>query len=182
MGQTIEKLATRELPEKAIFNNRFVIEICERVHIHYRNWRITQPLDEFITMAEGFSKALERWKKRGCPGTGQGVHIELCRAQVAVVDEHKDIQINLNKNLYKQNEGQIFAEGADFKEEEYIHLKIRDTRIELSIAEFKTLIEAGVEAYGKLSPTTTGSHSSAVLQANGVHGQVHFSLNRGPEL
>lgn len=165
MGQTIECLARRPLPDKAIFNNRFVIEICERVHVHYRNWRITQPLDEFITMADGFNKALERWKKRGCPGTGKGVHIELCRANVAIVDENKDIQINLNKNLYKENEGSIFAEGADFHDEKYIHLKIRDTRIELSVAEFKLLIEAGVEAYGKLNPTgSTNSNSCTLLQ------------------
>lgn len=171
MGQTIEKLAQRDLPGKAIFNNRFVIEICERVHVHYRNWRITQPLDEFITMAEGFSKALERWKKRGCPGTGNGVHIELCRANVAIVDENKDIQINLNKNLYKDNVGTIFAEGADFDvEDRYIHLKIRDTRIELSISEFKLLIEAGVEAYGKIKNAdgsfTTNSGIGAVLQTS----------------
>lgn len=166
MGLTIEKLAVRDLPGKAIFNNRFVVEICERVHVHYRNWRITQPLDEFITMAEGFSKALERWKKRGCPGTGNGVHIELCRLNVAVVDENKDIQINLNKNLYKENEGSIFSEGANFHEDKYIHLKIRDTRIELSMEEFKLLIEAGVEAYGKLNPTgTENSGVSAVFQA-----------------
>lgn len=161
MGQTIECLAIRPLHTKAIFNNRFVIEICERVHVHYRNFRITQPLDEFITMADGFSKSLERWKKRGCPGTGKGVHIELCRLNVAVVDENKDIQINLNKNLYKENEGAIFAEGSNFTEDDrYIHLKIRDTRIELSVAEFKLLIEAGVEAYGKI-PNPDGSFTSS---------------------
>lgn len=166
MGQTIEKLSGRDLPNKAIFNNRFVIEICERVHVHYRNWRITQPLDEFITMADGFNKSLERWKKRGCPGTGNGVHIELCRAKIAIVDENKDIQINLNKNLYRENEGSIFAEGANFNEENYIHLKIRDTRIELSIEEFKLLTEASVEAYGKIIPTSSGSDTCPVLQTS----------------
>lgn len=168
MGLTIEKLASRSLSDKAIFNNRFVIEICERVHVHYRNMRITQPLDEFITMAEGFSNSLERWKKRGCPGTGNSVHIELCRANVAIVDENKDIQINLNKNLYKENDGSIFSEGSQFtKDDSYIHLKIRDTRIELSISEFKLLIEAGMEAYGKIPNTdgnfTTGRNIDSML-------------------
>jgi hypothetical protein len=165
MGQTIEKLATRPLPGKAIFNNRFVIEICERVHVHYRNWRQTQTLDEFITLCEAYIAAYERWKKRGCPGTGQGIHIELARKKLVIVDDNNDIQINLNKNLYKENEGAIFAEGADFHEDNYIHLKIRDTRIELSIEEFKTLIEAGMEAYGKLNPTSADSGAGAVFQA-----------------
>ena len=157
MGLTIDNLSKKPLENKAIFNNRFVIEICERVHVHYRNLRITQTLDDFIEMANGFNNALERWKKRGCPGTGNGVHIELCRKKVAIVDEHKDIQVNLNKNLYKQNEGEIFAEGADFADEQYIHLKIRDMRIELSIEEFKSLTESMIEAYGKLPSTTSGS-------------------------
>lgn len=163
MGQTIENLSTRNLETKAIFNNRFVIEICERVHVHYRNLRITQTLDDFIEMANGFNSALERWKKRGCPGTGNGVHIELTRKKVAVVDEHKDIQINLNKNLYKENEGSIFSEGADFHDEQYIHFKIRDIRIELSIKEFRELTAAMVEAYAELKPTS--SNTGAVLQA-----------------
>lgn len=164
MGQTIEQLATKPLGDKAIFNNRFVIEICERVHVHYRNIRHTHTLDEFITVCEGYIAAYERWKKRGCPGTGQGVHIELARKKIVVVDDNNSININLNKNLYKENEGQIFAEGADFHEDEYIHLKIRDTRIELSVAEFKALTEAAMEAYGKLCPTSSGN-SSAMFQA-----------------
>lgn len=151
MGQTIEPLSTQVLNDKAIFNNRFVIEICERVHVHYRNLRITQTLDDFISMAEGFNSALERWKKRGCPGTGNGIHIELTRKKVAVVDEHKDIQINLNTNLYKLNEGEIFAEGADFNDEKYIHLKIRDIRVELSLNEFNQLVQGIIEAHDKLN-------------------------------
>ena len=164
MGVTIENLSKKELKDKAIFNNRFVIEICERVHVHYRNLRITQTLDDFIEMSNGFNTALERWKKRGCPGTGQNVHIELSRRNVAVVDEHKDISINLNHNLYKQHEGEIFSEGADFKDDKYIHLKIRDMRIEMSIDEFKQLTEQCIEAYEKLNHTTSSSNSS-MLQA-----------------
>lgn len=150
MGQTIEPLAVRKLDKKPIFSNRMVIELCEKAHFHYRNIRIVQTLDDFISMAEGFSSALERWKKRGCPGTGSR-HIELCRKNVAVTDFSDNIEINLNKNLYLENEGGIFAEGANFKDPQYIHLKIRDVRIEMSIDDFKLLSEAMSEAYGKIS-------------------------------
>ncbi len=157
MGQTIEPLAVRKLNGKPIFSNRFVVEICERVHTHYRNFRIVQSLDDFINMAEGIASSLERWKKRGCPGTGSR-HIELCRKQIAVADFSDSIEINLNKNLYIENEGGIFAEGANFKEPEYIHLKLRDVRIELSVDDFKLLTEAMVEAHGKLHPTSSSVH------------------------
>jgi hypothetical protein len=52
--------------------------------------------------------------------------------------------------LYLENEGKIFAEGAELEEPRYIHLKIRDVRLELTLAEFKELSEAVIEAKGKL--------------------------------
>lgn len=151
MGLTIEPLSKKKLPGKPIFNNRFVVEICEKIHTHYRNIRIVQSLDDFINMAEGFSASLERWKKRGCPGTGSR-HIELCRKQVAITDFSDTVEINLNENLYKKNDGGIFAEGSNFTEEDkYMHVKIRDVRIEMSIEEFNTICEAFIEAKEKLN-------------------------------
>lgn len=154
MGRTINKLSEKNIGKKSIFNNRFCTELCESAHIHYRNIRLTMTLDEFITIAEGFVQSLDRWKKRGCPGTGIGQHIELCRKKIAITDESDKIQINLNDNLYKKNEGGIFAEGAEFFEDDkYIHLKIRDMRIELSLVEFQELAEAIKEAQEKINVT-----------------------------
>jgi len=150
MGRTIEKLSERTVGKKCIFSERFVIELCEKAHIHYRNIRIVQSLDDFINTAEAFVSALDRWKKRGCPGTGVGQHIELCRKKVAIADESDKVQVNLNENLYKKNEGGIFAEGAEFSDERYIHFKLRDIRIELSLEEFNEVYEAIKEAKEKL--------------------------------
>ena len=36
LGQTIRNLATRKLKDNKIFANRFVIELCECMHFHYR--------------------------------------------------------------------------------------------------------------------------------------------------
>lgn len=151
MGVTIEPLSKRTIGKKSIFSNRMVVEICEKVHFHYRNIRIVQSLDDFINMAEGISASLERWKKRGCPGTGSR-HIELCRKNIAVNDFSDTVEINLNDNLYKKNEGGIFAEGAEFNEDDkYIHVKIRDIRLEFSVSEFELIAEAFKEAQEKLN-------------------------------
>ena len=151
MGRTIEQLSKRTIGKKCIFSSRFVVEICEKVHTHYRNIRIVQTLDDFINMAEGFASALERWKKRGCPGTGSR-HIELCRKQVAVADFSDTVEINLNDNLYKKNEGGIFAEGSEFNEEDsYVHIKLRDVRIEVSLTEFNEIAECFKEAQEKIN-------------------------------
>lgn len=145
MGHTLKPLIERTIGNKAIFNNRFVVEICEKVHTHYRNLRIVQSLDDFITMCDGFIQAKERWVKRGCPGTGSK-HIELVRKQVAKYDESDSIKINLNENLYLKNKDGIFAEGAEFAEPQYIHLKYRDLRLEMSLNEFKEFADAVIEA------------------------------------
>lgn len=141
MGNTIKELAKKDIESRSIFNNRFVVEICEKVHVHYRALRLNLSLSDFLEMAQGMSKSLERWAKIGNPEPKKGVHIELCRRKVAQ-DVHNDgLQVNFNSNLYDVHKGQIFAEGADLKDKAYIHLKIRDMRIELTEKDFKDLAD-----------------------------------------
>ncbi len=147
MGQTLEKLSEKKIEGKAVFHNRFVVEICEKVHFHYRNLRIILSEKDWVELALGVRDALNRWEKLGKPEPKKGIHIELCRKTVASEPLFDDsIAINLNKNLYLENDGKIFAEGAEIEDKKYIHLKIRDQRFELSLEEFKQLSEAVVEA------------------------------------
>ncbi len=147
MGQTLHSLANAKVQPETVFNNRFVVEICEAVHVHYRNLRILMSLPDWVEMARGFKDALLRWEQRGFPAPREGTHIELCRKQVAhhPVDD-STVKVNLNKNLYVQHEGRIFSDGAGISEKEYIHLKIRDLRVEMSIDEFRTFADQIVKA------------------------------------
>jgi len=147
MGHTLLPLADKKIGEKAIFNNRFVVEIAETVHVHYRNLRINMSLVDWESMARGMSDSLRRWMERGKPEPKEGQHIELCRKEVASVPLNSDYcKVNLNKNLYAENEGRIYADGAELDEAQYIHLKLRDLRLELTKEEFKVLAEAVREA------------------------------------
>lgn len=151
MGQTIRTLAAKPLPSKTVFNNRLVIEICEAVHIHYRNLRIIQSISAFEKIGGAFANALDRWKRRGEPETERGRHIELARVQVDQSSHADDmVRINLNKNLYPENAGKIFSEGAEIEDDTYLHVKIRDLRIELSRQEFVIIADAFTEAKAKL--------------------------------
>lgn len=124
-----------------------MIEACETFHVHYRNLRIALSLPDFINFSEGVRDSYDRWVKRGKPYPRSGQHIELCRKAVATTEvEPPNVRVNFNKNLYVQNEGRVFSEGADFHDDNYIHLKIRDMRFEMSIDEFKVLAEAVREA------------------------------------
>ena len=145
MGQTIKNLSRKGLSSKSIFNNRMVVEICEKVHIHYRNLRILLNISDYISFCKGCRDALDRWEKRGKPDIG-GEHIELCRKQISN-DTHNDgIQINLNHNLYLHNKGRIFSEGSDLDDKQYIHLKYRDLRLEMTKDEFILFAEAVEDA------------------------------------
>lgn len=150
MGQTLLNLARRKLKRKAIFNNRFVVEVCEKVHIHYRNLRLNLELDDWIKLSEGLKSSLTRWQKMGQPPCDKNNHIELVRKNVAGDGLSDEVLVNLNRNLYKANKGRIFSEGADFDDDKYIHLKIRDYRIELSLDEFGVLTDAIKEAEERL--------------------------------
>lgn len=152
MGRTLRKLSERGLEGKGIFGERFVVELCEAVHVHYRNLRILMSVEDWAEMARGMALALKRWQEQGEPQPQAGRHIELCRkrvAQDAMGDEL--VKINLNENLYRKHEGRIFAEGAEFSEPTYVHLKIRDLRVELSRKEFRQLAAACSEATAALN-------------------------------
>lgn len=146
MGQTLKNLSSKELTSKTIFDNRFVIEIAEKVHIHYRNLRLNLSMQDWISLCQGCIDAFNRWKKLDCPENKQGIHIELCRKKIATEAHNDGIKVNLNNNLYNHNKEKIFSEGAEFTDEKYIHLKVRDIRLEMPILEFKLLAQAIKEA------------------------------------
>ena len=150
MGHTIVPLSNRKLSGKPIFPNRFVIEICEKVHTHYKNLRLTNTTADWISIAEAYRDALQRWKQRGKPSTGKGQHIELCRKTIYSEAENEDLLINLNNNLYVPNKDKIYSEGAEFTDPTYIHLKIRDIRLELSLDEFREVAIAIRQAEERL--------------------------------
>jgi hypothetical protein len=129
------------------------------MHFHYRNLRIILSLPDFLELARGLIVAMERWQKLGQPEPAKGQHIELCRRKVATEAYNEGIQVNLNQNLYNANKGKIYAEGADFTDEKYCHIKIRDLRIECSITEFHLIAEAFREAEEKLNAIPEGAYT-----------------------
>lgn len=151
MGQTLKVLAEKDVQGKTVFNNRFVVEVCEQVHVHYRNLRILMSMQDWFSMAEGMADSVKRWKAQGCPEIGSNTHVELCRKQVATcpVDDSK-IKVNLNANLYDKHKGRIFSEGAGLDDPAYIHLKIRDLRLELTLDEFIELADSIAIARAKI--------------------------------
>lgn len=145
MGQTLRNLARRDLKKNNIFNHRFVVELCETMHVHYRNVRIVLSQRDWSSVAQGCSDSLKRWAKMDMPTVGKK-HIELCRKPVAEEIGNEEMALNLNKNLYIKYKDKVFAEGNRLNEEVYIHFKYRDIRIELPIQEFRDMADMFTEA------------------------------------
>lgn len=157
MGQTLENLSKKSLPDKAIFHNRFVVEVCETIHVHYRNLRLSLAVMDWQALAAGLADSVKRWARRGEPYPDPKHHIELCRKKVATEDDQKEVLVNLNHNLYKHHKGEVFADGAGCDDDLYIHLKIRDMRLEFTIEEFKVIADAIGEANTKIQNRSIGS-------------------------
>jgi hypothetical protein len=104
-------------------------------------------MPDFVNIAKGCSDSLKRLEMMELESPDEKKHVELCRKEVASEPlGSDDIQVNLNENLYNRHEERIFSEGANFNEPIYIHLKIRDLRIEMSLDDFEKLHEAVTEA------------------------------------
>lgn len=100
-----------------------------------------------MSLAKGFSDAFLRWVRKGSPVEG---HAELCRKTVATQAKDEGIKVNLNRNLYGVNGGKIFSEGAGLEGDEYVHVKYRDLRLEMTKEEFIEMAECFEEAKSNL--------------------------------
>jgi hypothetical protein len=159
VGRIKHLILKREI-SKSILNNRFTCELCENVHIHYRNIRLEFSKQEILlilTMLKSIDeKEIERWQ------TGNYVYKELInenilpddtefdnRLQIELQEEghyhihYRNLRIELN-NLYE------FGFQKNFKQKElYTYLKKREKLLVRNISlmcyavKFNELIKSG---------------------------------------
>ena len=55
MGRTVKILAKKEVPP-SLCNTRFTVELCENIHVHYRNIRLEFKKEEFLHILDLISK------------------------------------------------------------------------------------------------------------------------------
>lgn len=149
MGQTLRTLAKKDLKKNKVFDKRFVVELCELIHIHYRNLRIVLDLKDWKELARGCADSLRRWFNMDSPALGRK-HIELCRKAINEEQVKETMMINLNRNLYKKYADKVFADGNRLEEDNYIHFKYRNLRLELTVEEFKEMAELFADASSTL--------------------------------
>jgi hypothetical protein len=63
MGRIARIIQKKDIPEP-LFNNRFTLELCENIHIHYRNLRIEMTKEEFLPLLKLLREVDEETIKR----------------------------------------------------------------------------------------------------------------------
>jgi hypothetical protein len=59
MGQ-VKRILFQSKCKKPMLNNRMTVELCENVHIHYRNLRLEFPKEEFLPILKALKSIDER--------------------------------------------------------------------------------------------------------------------------
>jgi len=59
MGEIKKTLISSKLPDRLPHNGRMFIDLCENIHIHYRELRIVFSINEFLEFADIFKRSVE---------------------------------------------------------------------------------------------------------------------------
>ena len=136
MGKVIAPLAKTNVPANTVFDRRFVLECCERFHIHWRNIRLELTADNWIGFVNTFEQAIATWRANGSPR--QHEHLELARylMDTSEIVHPTEVEVELCENLYKNLRETHGADAEFWEEDAFVHFHYRDMRFEMSIEDF----------------------------------------------
>jgi len=139
MGHPLKKLASCVLPGQPPFPKRAIVERCECMHIHFRNFRLSLKDAPFRALGKA---VYDSWRLVSGGLATKGGH------KVAG-EEHCDplttrtMTITLDKNMYKSYR----TKDAEFYEDdEFIHVHAGELRWEMSVDEFEAVAGAFTDA------------------------------------
>jgi len=148
MGMVKKELVKLKLPGRDLHQGRLFVDLCENIHIHFRDLRIVFSLDEYFEFAEIVAKSTDDVRNYLAqnPSYREGVY-----GDTIMVAGGKSQQLrSLNKSP-KPHIPRYFA--ADFTIElqdesviDEIHVHWRDYRISLPISHFNIIAGAFSEA------------------------------------
>ena len=150
MGKVIAPLADGKVPEHTIFDKRFVLECCERFHIHWRNMRLELTADNWIEFVRTFEEAIATWRSNGSPR--EHFHLELAKhlMDTKEIVHPTSVEVELCENLYKSMRETHGADAEFWHEDAFVHFHYRDLRFEMSIADFLGFSETMASARERL--------------------------------
>lgn len=152
MGKVLKELSRIKLPEREKHNSRIFVDLCENIHIHYREFRIVFALEEYFEFVDVLLKSTEDVRSY----LAQNPDYEERKYKTTLmIAGGKGRQRKPIKNSPKPNQSMYFnnnfsIELQDENVIDEIHVHWRDYRFSLNRRHFKQIAKAFIKAKKKL--------------------------------
>lgn len=153
MGAVKKFLARKTLQDRERHNSRLFVDLCENIHIHYREYRLIFSLDEYLEFVDIVGKSTQDVRNYLANNPDYKEQVYPTTIMVAC---GKDRQRKFLKNSPLPHESAYHNNNFAIElQEEYvtdeIHVHWRDLRIALNRENFKDVAEAFIEAHRNLT-------------------------------
>jgi len=152
MGAVKVMLAEKDLKDRERHNSRLFVDLCENIHIHYREYRFVFSLDEYFEFVDIVSKSTE--DVVGYLRQNPDYREEEYKTTLMVAGG-RERQMKFLENSPQPDRSYYFNNSLRLElQEEYvtdeIHIHYRDFRLALNRENFKDMAAAFTEAHQSL--------------------------------
>ena len=152
MGEVLLDLSRVRLPDREAHNSRMFIDLCENIHIHYREFRIVFSLDEYFEFVDILQRSTEDVRNYLAQNPD---YEEQKYGTTLMFAGGKERQKKLLENSPQPNRSKYFSNhfGIELQAEsvvDEIHVHWRDYRLALPREHFKKIAGAFEVAAQKL--------------------------------
>ena len=152
MGLVKKKLGSTSLPDREAHNSRLFVDLCENIHIHFRELRVVFSLDEYFEFVDILNRSTEdiRSYLAQNPDYEEGAF-----PSTVMVGGGKTRQRKLLQNSPAPNESTYFPHDFEIELQDEsvvdeIHVHWRDYRFALPRSHFKEIAQTFYTASKKL--------------------------------
>ncbi len=121
MGQ-IKKIVNKQEVSEPLLNRRFTVELCENVHIHYRNLRLEFPKEEFLLLLSKLKSVDEEQVKNFKYGKNE------FKSLICDMDLPRETEWNNRLQVEEQVSGQY-------------HIHYKNLRLEFTANQYNEMIK-----------------------------------------
>lgn len=152
MGAIKEVLVKKKLKDRELHNSRLFVDLCENIHIHFREYRFVFSLDEFFEFTDILQKSL---KDINAYLIQNPEYREGRFPDAVIIAGGRDRQMKQLQNSPQPHTSKYYNNDFSIElQEDYvvdeIHIHYRDFRLVLDRGRFKELADGFTQAKNKL--------------------------------
>lgn len=152
MGAVKEYLSKGKLKERQLHNSRLFVDLCENIHIHYREYRFVFSLDEFFEFTDILQKSTKDIRNYLAqnPDYQEGKVKDLVIVAGGRERQMKQLENSPKPHVTKYYNNDFAIELQENYVVDEIHIHYRDFRLVLDREKFKALADTFSDARDKL--------------------------------